>query len=268
MRRILLVILLLVLLASAGCNSKPVIPTASPLNPLTSPLLTATSQPTITPTLTLPPTPTPWPTSTATAFPTLAPTPLGIAPPAGMMFATYSEYRLWQIDSNGVPKKILDQLPVRVSTEGSHVFYNDYDVFWLHDLDTGRRLNLTEMVGRQVCCFQWLSARPTDVFFNGHLRGKQIPPLTAGFLMLLHLDTEEQQVLDDNHVSFTAPALSPDGQTIAYDRRGKAWLYELDGVQREIDPAAYGLSKVENMVNPVWSPNGTQLVWAVFDGDQ
>ena len=194
--------------------------------------------------------------------------PVGIAPPPGLIFATYGEYGLWQIDAHGVPQKILDQLPVSVSAEGSHVVYNDHDVFWLHDLDTGQRFNLTEMAGRQVCCFQWFSARPTDVFFNGQLHGKQIPPLTAGFLMILHLDTEEQRVLDDRHVSFTAPALSPDGRTIAYDRGGKAGLYQLDGATQEVDPAAYGLSKVETMVNPVWSPSGHQLIWAVFDGSQ
>ena len=266
MRRGFLVILLSALLGSVSCNSKPVIPTTSRLSPMTSPLLASMLGPTAAPTLKATSTPTPWTTSTATPSPTLVPTPVGIAPPPGLIFATYGEYGLWQIDENGVPRKILDQLPVSVSAEGSHVVYNDHDVFWMHDLDTGKSFNLTEVVGRRACCFQWFSARPADVFFNSSLPEKQIPPFTAGFPMTFHLSTGVQRVLDDSHVSFTAPALSPDGQTIAYDRSGKGWLLRLDDAAHEIDPVAYGLSKVETMVNPVWSPWGRRLVWAVFSG--
>ncbi len=261
-------LLTLMLLLGAACDSELIPRVASPLSPMASPPLTPTSLPTAAPTLKITTTPTLRPISTATSLPTVIPALAEVAPPPGLMFATYGEYGLWQIDMNGDSRKVLDHLPVSVSTEGSHVIYNDHDVFWMYDLNTGKRVNLTEIVGRQVCCFQWFSARPEDVFFNAGLPGKQIPPFTAGFLMMLHLNTEEQRALDGKNISFTAPTLSPDGQTITYDRLGKGWVYQLDGTAQEIDPSAYGLSEVETMVNPVWSPNGRWLAWAVFNGNQ
>lgn len=64
MRRRLLAILLLALLVSAACNSKPVIPAVSSPNPVALPTTVTSATPTLAPSL------------TPTALPTIAPTPL------------------------------------------------------------------------------------------------------------------------------------------------------------------------------------------------
>ena len=263
MRRTLLVILLLALLASVACNSRPVISTASPLSPLTSPLLTATSQPTTTPTPRATPSPTLWPTSTATASPTPLSTPVGIAPPPGLIYTTQNG--LWKIRSDGQPSKISDlNIGVKVAPDGTRLLVPDTvdsQGLWLIDLKTGERRNLTQSLGRIVCCPIWWPAHPDWVLFQSWAPDDISPDF--GYLTAARLDSQEQRVLDSEYRSNGLPAPAPSGQQIAYDRSGEAWLYEWDSGPQQFDPQAYGVKGIQRIASLAWSPDGRQLAWYI-----
>lgn len=263
MRRKFLLILLSVTLLSAACNSKPVIPT-SPLSPVTSPLLIPTSRPTAVPTLKA--TATPWPTSTATSVPTAAPTPVGIVPPPGLIY--FTESGIWRVEANGQSVRLFQRsYGVAFSANGAYALYfdggPDSDQIWLTDLITGQRRNLVEGLDRVVCCASRWSGRSDWIVFGSFPRSEGPGP-SAGFLSVARVDGKEQQVLDPNNLSYGEAAISPDGQTIAYDRAGTAWLYQLGSGPRLFDPGFYRLANILGMASPAWSPDGKQLAWGVF----
>jgi Tol biopolymer transport system component len=264
MRRRLLALLLLALLSCVACNSKSVIPTISPPSPLASPLLTTTSWPTITPTLTPPPTPTPWPTPTATTLSTPAPTPAGIAPPPGLIYKTNEG--LWRIEVNGQPTKLIDQVyDAAISPDGNRLFTVSNDLtaqtLWLIDLKTGERRNLTENLDRVVCCPVWWPSQQDWVIFQSWKPDDLAPD--NGYLSAARIDGQEQRVLDSEYRSNGLPAPAPEGQTIAYDRSGEAWLYDLNTGPRPFDPQTYGVRGIQRIGSPAWSPDGKQLAWYI-----
>lgn len=256
----LIALLLVVACVSAPIKQTPVSPPISPLNTLTStatPAPTPTSPPTITPT--------PLPIVTPTPAGSAIPTPAGVAPPAGLLYRTYDGYGLWRINLDGQTKKILANISTFVSSDGTHAIYNEQDVFWIIDLVNGNRYNLTQAIGRHVCCYRWYPARPNNVFFNTWQISK-CGPIAAGFLAMANSDGSQSQVIDPQHCSYTVSALSPDGQTIAYDRKGQAWFYRFEGGFAEFDPQSYGMRNLGDLMGPSWAPDGRHLAWVVFDG--
>ncbi len=273
MLRKFLVILLLALLLSAACNSKPAIPATSPLSPVTSPLLIPTSRPTAVPILTTTPTRTPRPPSTATLLPTVAPTSVGIAPPPGLIYST--ESGIWRVEADGQSIRFFQRpYGVTFSANGAYALYFDGgpepDQIWLTDFTTGQRRNLVEGFDRIVCCASRWSGRSDWIVFGSFPRSEGPGP-SAGYLSVARVDGKEQQVLDPNILSYGEAAMSPDGQTIAYDRAGTAWLYQLGSEPQPFDPESHGLANILGMASPVWSPNGKLLAWRVsgdFDKTQ
>lgn len=60
--------------------------------------------------------------------------------------------------------------------------------------------------------------------------------------------------LTHNTVEDTAPALSPDGRLVAFDRRGAVWVRPLGGGQER---------RLHSGFDPAWSPDGSALAIAV-----
>lgn len=254
-------LMLIALLLAVACVSTPIKQTPLP-SPLISPLntlaLTATPAPTLSP-----------PTITPTSPPTAAPTPTGIAPPPGLIYRTSDG--LWQIEAGGQATQILDQPDAVLSPDGVLALYpKGYpvaDELWLVDLTTGHQRNLITNHDRPLCCIQWWPARPKVILFSSWPTNNLGDSI--GFLTALELDSGKMHVLDEKGRSDGSFAPSPDGQSIAYHRGGQAWLYEWNGKLTLFDPTRYGLSNIQRIASPSWSPNSNQIAWIAggdFDG--
>ena len=92
---------------------------------------------------------------------------------------------------------------------------------------------------------------------------------------MVNTDGTGFQLLDPDNLTHTfLPALSPDGQTIAYDRGGDnasedgiltPWLFHLEDGPAPFDYAAYGFTPVPDLSfgQAAWSPDGRYLAWVV-----
>ncbi len=118
------------------------------------------------------------------------------------------------------------------------------------------------------CCAQWWPARPATIIFGSWSGSDDLGPST-GYLSAYNLDDGSYQVLDEESPSNAWAAPGPDGQHIAYDRAGSAWIYNWDQGPEALDPAGFGLENIQRIGGPAWSPDGRQLAWtvAVVDGE-
>ena len=178
---------------------------------------------------------------------------------------------LWQVNADGQPVQIFDRADTVVSPDSTQALYRETDDLWLADLTTGERRNLTQTADRSECCAQWWPGQPDLILFSSWTQESAGP--NSGFPTVARLDgadeghPREYRVLDDRGVSYALPAPSPDGETVAYDRAGQAWLYRPDTGPEPFDLAPYGLSSDPQLrvVSPAWSPDGRRLAWVVGD---
>ena len=106
-------------------------------------------------------------------------------------------------------------------------------------------------------------ARPDVVIFGSHRSGDYA---SFGFLTAVGTDGQGYQLLDGQEGSFEKPALGRDGQTIAYDRGGKPYLYRWGMGSEPIDVSQFSGVDLAGlrMANPAWSPDGSKLAWLVY----
>jgi Tol biopolymer transport system component len=263
MKRLKIIILLVIagLLASCGTieigiEATPTLlpqaasPTAT--QPLPSEAVSATLTPTLvsTATLTLPPS----------------------SPLAGLVYRSGDS--LYQLGPDDQPQALAPGLDPQVlpgqftpraavSPDGALlVSWWDFSDLWLVDLRTGKVTNLTNTPDRVECCAQFWPARPGTIVFMSQPAdnlGQSI-----GYPTLINLDGSGYQVLDESSASLGLPAPAPDGQTIAYDRAGEAWLYRGAKSLEPLNPAGYGLQDPTGdlkLASPAWSPDGKLLAW-------
>jgi hypothetical protein len=173
---------------------------------------------------------------------------------------------LWTVNANGESERILDQFRTSVydgptvSPNGAQVLYTEEWDIWLADIATGERDNLTQTLERFECCAQWWPGRSDVILFNSWTKENEGP--NYGFPTTAQLDGSGYRVLDESQWSAALPAVSPDGQTVAYDREGQSWLYHWNRGPESFDPGAYGLP-VRRAGSPAWSPDEKQLAWVV-----
>lgn len=158
---------------------------------------------------------------------------------------------------------------------------NDYTVSDLYsvDLSSMHMQNLTNTTDRNENIFiKWWDAQPNTIFFASGIPEKQISgtPLSGQchtflgkcsyFLSSIQADGTDYKVIDNISGVQFPPALSPDGVTIAYDGGN---LYNIEtGTFKAFNPSNFGVSPNTainddglELVRPVWSPSGNQIVW-------
>jgi hypothetical protein len=170
---------------------------------------------------------------------------------------------LWQMDADGQPVQIFDRGDARISPDGTKVLYVEADDIWLTGMVTAEQRNLTQASGRSECCPQWWPAQPDAVLFSSWTPENDGP--NFGLPTVTRVDGSEYHLLDGGEVSYALPAPSPDGQTVAYDRAGQAWLRRQDAAPEPFDLTPYGLSSDPQLrlVSPAWAPEGRRLAWVM-----
>jgi len=198
-----------------------------------------------------------------------APTPTargsGDSPiPFGLIYQTAEG--LWHVNADGESARIFDRPGAVISPDSTQVLYAEADDIWLADVATGERRNLTQKPDQLECCAQWWPGQPDVILFNSWKTAENDGP-NSGLPTVVRLDGSEYQVLDEEQVAYALPAPSPDGQTVAYDKAGQAWLYRFDTGAEPFDLTPYGMTSDPQLrvVSPAWSPDGQRLAWVVGD---
>jgi hypothetical protein len=202
------------------------------------------------------------PPEEASAVPQADPHPL-----AGLVYTIGAGNGLWRIGADGAAQLLTDQHYPTLAPDQSRVLYAvgyEGDI-WLKELPDGLGTNLTNTPERDENMFWWWPANPSVVVFSS--RTEEEGPF-ASTLGLMGVDGSNYQLLEGTSPSISPPALSPDGQSIAFDKSAEPWLYWLSGGGAQPLPLdQYGL-EFDKFAFPAWSPDGSRLAWKVYGNGQ
>jgi Tol biopolymer transport system component len=223
-----------------GSNASPTAPAAVPTN---------------TPTATQ----APLPSATATVAVTLPPA----APMAGLVYQVGGK-GLWIVGADGQAKQLSDKAAPVLSPDQTKVLFSQDGDIWTTDLSKGKTARLTYTNDKAEAYYQWWPARPDIIVFQYQFKNDLGPG--AGYLATVKTNGANYLLLDEETGSISPAALSPDGQSIAYDRGGQPWVYNFTGGNMPIFPKTFA-EKFRIATNPAWSPGSRKIAWQLF-GDQ
>lgn len=223
------------------------------------------------------PTETPFPPPGPTPAPTQPLQPTPASPYAGLIYRLGDQ--LFRGDPHGSASQLVPGLDPQylpgqftpravISPDGQWmVSWWDYEDLWLINLATGKLANLTNTPDRIEYSAQFVPGQPDRILFMSQARLNL--EMSAGYITTMKLDGSTYQVLDDSAGCLGLPSVSPDGQTIAYDRAGQPWLYRWTSGPQPFESLNYGLQGNKDnlqMGSAAWSPNGKYLAW-IAGGD-
>jgi Tol biopolymer transport system component len=209
------------------------------------------------------------PSPTQPALPTATPTTAVTLPPAapmpGLVFMKAgneaASLGLWIVQADGQSKQLSTKANPRLSPDQKQVLYSENGDIWLTDLGTGKNINLTRTNDKVETVYQWWPARPGIIVLQYQLKTNILP--TAGYLATTKTDGTNYVVLDEDIGSVSPAALSPDGQSIAFDRGGIPWVYNLTGGMMPIFPKSFQ-EKFQTAADPAWAPDSRKIAWQLF----
>jgi Tol biopolymer transport system component len=135
---------------------------------------------------------------------------------------------------------------------------------WVLDRQTGEEHNLSNTPDRDEMLIGLCPARPDVLIFYSTPKDTDAGAGWLGYLTSMHIDGTHYSVLVDSPM-LSKPALSSDGQTIAYvSFTYDLLLYEWGFGSRMVDWQEYGLAGWEIHIYSVsWSPDGNKIAcWA------
>jgi hypothetical protein len=206
-------------------------------------------------------------TSVPFSPPTLAPQVLN-----GLIYAAMNAAQIWKINSDGQAIVALQGTHAIFSPDGTQAIIESQGDFLLAEPMDNPGINITHTPDRLEIAPQWWVEQPSKIVFlskgSNEAQEKGWNDTVAGYLSMMNKDGSESVILDDVP-SYTVPALSPDGTTIAYDRSGAPMLYEIGKGLRPFDPRLYGYQPDggAKFTSPSYSHFGRFLTWWVSEGN-
>ncbi len=208
------------------------------------------------------------PTETTTATdvvgPAVSPTPAVAEPMPGLVYTAFVPEKgnlgPYLVEADGRSTQISDKPNPALSPDRTQVLYSEKNDIWILDLASGKARNLTKTGNRIEKFYQWWPAHPDLIVFQYQLAGEEGPG--AGFLASMKPDGTNVLLLDEEAGSLSPAALSPDGQSIAYDRAGQPWVYNFSGGKMPIFPKSF--TGFHLAVNPAWAPDSRRVAWQLF----
>ncbi len=196
--------------------------------------------------------------------PAVSPTPALADPMPGLVYtAPVPDKGMvgpFLVEANGQSTQLGDKPEPALSPDRSQVLYSINDDIWILELATGKTRNLTKTNNRLERYYQWWPAHPDLIVFHYQLADNPGP--NAGYLASMKPDGTNVLLLDEEVESSSPAALSPDGQSIAYDRAGQPWVYNFSAGKMPIFPKSYTGFHVA--VNPAWSPDSRRIAWQLI----
>jgi hypothetical protein len=217
--------------------------------------------PTLAPTPTLPPTPTPLPI--LTPIPTQTPLATSLD---GLVYANMELAQIFRIFQGDTRSAVLNGISGQFSADGNRALFEQGGDLWLAEPMDNLGTNLTNTPDRNEGFSQWWPSNPGKVVFNSvginEAQEKNWTHAISGYPSMINLDGSGYIILADAP-SYTPPALSPDGKTMAFDLSGAPMLYDTASGASAFDPNLYGYQPDAGVVftSPSFSPDGHWLTW-------
>jgi Tol biopolymer transport system component len=204
----------------------------------------------------------------APTLPQVTPSPFSLE---GLRYADLNQAAVMLTFADGHSTQVLPGIMGVFSPDGSQVLFERSGDLWLAEPMDNPGINVTNTADRNEQLPQWWASNPAKVIFNSvgskEAQAENWNHEISGYLSLMNKDGSEYKVLSDVP-SYTKPAPSPDGRTIAYDALGAPMLYEIGAGPRAFDFSQYGYQpEISNplFTSPSFSPEGHWLTWWIAE---
>lgn len=205
-------------------------------------------------------------------------------PLAGLVYSVYNEENndtaVWQIDGDGKSKLLLPNhyFGMLSSDKNQFVYYDNFwnsssPCTWLLDFRLNKTQSLDCSTGEgslPADILGWPPNKPNTLIAILNQSGGEMGG-AWGVLGTISLENGDKEILDSIH-SIQSVEISPSGNMIAYGSndfqtsKSSGWLYSWDSGVISFTPQDYGVNYPQ-ISNPVWSPDGTKIVWGLMDDE-